>query len=37
MHTANISASILSQSRALNNTNTAIFNASMQQVAANEA
>jgi hypothetical protein len=34
---ANISTSVLSQSNALNDANTAIFNALMQQVAANEA
>ncbi len=37
MHMANISVFVLSQSNALNNPNTAIFNSLMQQVAANEA
>jgi hypothetical protein len=36
-HMANLSASILLQSNTSNNGNTVIFNASMQQVAANEA
>jgi hypothetical protein len=36
-HMANLSASFLLQSNASNNANTAIFNASMQQVAANKA
>jgi hypothetical protein len=36
-HVANLSATNLSQSTALNNANTAIFNALMQQVATNEA
>jgi hypothetical protein len=34
---ANLTVSVLTQSNASNNTNTAIFNASMQQMAANEA
>jgi hypothetical protein len=34
---ANLSASVLTQSNASNNANTAIFNESMQQMAANEA
>jgi hypothetical protein len=36
-HMANISASVLSQSNATDNANTAIFNTSMQQVATNKA
>ncbi len=36
-HMANLSASVLSQATASNNANTAIFNASMQQVIANKA
>ncbi len=36
-HMANLSATILLQSTGSNNANTAIFNASMQQVAANKA
>ena len=36
-HMANLSASVITQSNASNNTNTAIFNASMQQMAANKA
>jgi hypothetical protein len=36
-HMANLSATVLLQSTASNNANTAVFNASMQQVAANEA
>jgi hypothetical protein len=36
-HMANLSASVLSQSTALNNVNTAIFNVPMQQVAANKS
>jgi hypothetical protein len=34
---ANLSASVLTQSTASNNANTAVFNASIQQMAANEA
>ena len=37
MHMANLSASVLTQSAASNNANTAVFNASIQQMAANEA
>ena len=36
-HMANLSASVLTQSSASNDANTAIFNASIQQMAANEA
>jgi hypothetical protein len=36
-HMANLSASVLTQSTASNEANTAIFNASIQQMAANEA
>jgi hypothetical protein len=36
-HIANLSATVLMQSTASNNANTAIFNASMQQGAANKA
>jgi hypothetical protein len=36
-HMANLSASVLLQLTASNNANTAVFNNSMQQVAANEA
>jgi hypothetical protein len=36
-HMANLSASIMTQSTASNDANTAIFNALMQQIAANEA
>jgi hypothetical protein len=36
-HMANLSALVLTQSSASNNANTAIFNASIQQIAANEA
>ena len=35
-HMANLSASVLTQSSASNNANTAVFNASIQQMAANE-
>jgi hypothetical protein len=36
-HTANLSATVLSQSTTSNDSNTVIFNASMQQIAANKA
>ena len=36
-HMANLSASVMTQSTASNEANTAIFNASIQQMAANEA
>ena len=36
-HMANLSASVLTQSSVSNDANTAIFNASIQQMAANEA
>ena len=36
-HMANLSPSVLTQSNASNDANTAIFNASMQQMAANKA
>ena len=36
-HMTNLSASVLTQSNASNNANTAIFNMSMQQMAANKA
>jgi hypothetical protein len=36
-HMANLSASVLTQSNASNDANTAIFNVSMQHMAANEA
>jgi hypothetical protein len=36
-HMANLSASVLTQSNTSNNANTAIFNMSMQQMAANKA
>jgi hypothetical protein len=36
-HIANLTASVITQSNAANDANTAMFNASMQQMAANEA
>ena len=36
-HIANLTASVMTQSNAANDANTAMFNASMQQMAANEA